>query len=248
MADPRQSFGPVAERYATSAVHGNPVALQRLIELVAPAGGRVLDVACGSGHAGIAFAPFVDAVIASDMTAQMAEVCRSQAAAKGIGNLSAVVGRAEALPFPESAFDGVVCRIAPHHFDHPPTFIGEVKRVLRPGGWFLLIDNVGPEDPAAAHALDAIERDRDPSHRSYLSVAIWRGLLQDSRFAIRHEEGVEKPIDIEDWLERMAVPDSARSGIRERIQNVSGALRDYLQPTSQAFLLREHLFLADNPQ
>lgn len=207
----------------------------------------MLDVATGSGNTALAFAPHVETIVATDLTRQMVEVCRRLARERGLANLAVAICRAEALPFGPATFDAVSSRIAPHHFDSPPHFVGEVKRVLKPGGWFLLIDNVGPTDEEAGRSLDALERRRDPSHRSYLSAELWRGMLTDYGLRIRHEEQTSKTIDIEDWLERINAPQEARRDVRERIRSASGPLRDYLEPTHNAFLLREHLFLADNP-
>jgi ubiquinone/menaquinone biosynthesis C-methylase UbiE len=246
LADARASFGPVAERYASSAVHGNPAALKRILDLVQPAGGQMVDIATGSGHTALAFAPHMTRVFAADLTPSMVRVCLREAQKRGCDNVRGVVCRAEVLPFASARLDGATCRIAPHHFDHPPMFITEVRRVLKPGGWFVLVDNVGPEDSDAAKELDAIERERDPSHRSYLSAETWRELLVEHGFRIRHEESAQKPIDIQEWLERMAVPEEKWAALRARIASAEGALNRYLQPTESAFQLREQLFFADN--
>jgi ubiquinone/menaquinone biosynthesis C-methylase UbiE len=237
----------VAESYATSQVHANPKALQRLIDLVQPKAGRVIDIAAGAGNTALSFSPHVERVVATDFTPEMAGVCRNRAIEAGLRNFSVAVCRAEALPFLSHAFEGASCRIAPHHFDSPPHFIGEVKRVVKPGGWFLLIDNVGPEDSDAARKLDDIERERDPSHRSYLAAELWRGLLTDYGFKIRHEEGASKEIEVQDWLDRMRVAAETQAEVRRRMSAATGALRDYLRYDGSTFNLREHLFLADNP-
>lgn len=49
-------------------------------------------------------------------------------------------GDAEALPFPDAAFDGVVNIESSHCYGSMPRFLGEVARVLRPGGWFAWAD------------------------------------------------------------------------------------------------------------
>ena len=41
------------------------------------------------------------------------------------------VAAAESLPFCTGSFDLVTCRLAPHHFQNVPQFLGEVHRVLR---------------------------------------------------------------------------------------------------------------------
>jgi SAM-dependent methyltransferase len=41
------------------------------------------------------------------------------------------------IPFPASTFDLVACSWVLEHVDTPPTFLREVRRILRPGGWFV---------------------------------------------------------------------------------------------------------------
>ena len=45
-----------------------------------------------------------------------------------------VIARAEALPFESASFDAVLIGEALHHFDAPHDALGEIARVLRPGG------------------------------------------------------------------------------------------------------------------
>lgn len=248
--DPRASFGPVAERYGTSSVHNNPTALSRLVEVVQPKGGILLDIATGGGHAAHAFAPYMDFTVATDVTPSMLEVTRKGAQTKSLARFVLAIAKAEMLPFRDRSFAGVICRIAAHHFDDVPAFLREVSRVLLPGGWFVLVDNVGPEDEIAAIALDRIERDRDPSHATYLSVSKWKALLSEAGFQLRHDEGSDKMIEIEDWLERIDAPLEKRSSIREAILRSQGELRGYLRPevahSIASFVLREHFFLSEN--
>ena len=56
--------------------------------------------------------------------------------------MSFVAGNAESLPFSDSSFDTITCRIAAHHFTNPFQFIYEVNRTLEDNGLFILIDNV----------------------------------------------------------------------------------------------------------
>jgi ubiquinone/menaquinone biosynthesis C-methylase UbiE len=55
-------------------------------------------------------------------------------------------GAAESLPFPPEGFDGVVCRLAAHHFLSVPKFVAEAYRVLRPGGRLLVADSAEPDN------------------------------------------------------------------------------------------------------
>ena len=87
------------------------------------------DVACGSGH----LAGFADAQGASveglDFSPRMIAAAR-----KRFPGLSFQVGDAEALPFPDDAFDAVVIGFCVHHFPFPIRALSEARRVLRPEG------------------------------------------------------------------------------------------------------------------
>jgi ubiquinone/menaquinone biosynthesis C-methylase UbiE len=78
---------------------------------------------------------------------------------------------AEEMPFTGNSFDLVTVRVAPHHFSSPGTFVRETARVLKPGGYFLLIDGTVPDDdPETEEWLHCVEKWRDPSHGRFLSL------------------------------------------------------------------------------
>jgi SAM-dependent methyltransferase len=100
---------------------------------------RVLDVGCGEGQlsrlaAGLAG---VEAVVGIDPTrAQLALAARRGAGAVGLARAVA-----EALPFPDCAFDAVVACLVFEHIDALEPAIAEVGRVLEPRGRFAFFLN-----------------------------------------------------------------------------------------------------------
>ena len=52
---------------------------------------------------------------------------------------------AEEIPLPDGSIDLAFSTIAFHHWSDPERGLREVARVLRPGGGFVLIDNLGPQ-------------------------------------------------------------------------------------------------------
>ena len=96
-------------------------------------GDRVLDVAAGSGNVAIPAALAGAQVIASDLTPELLDVGRAQAAARG-AELDWKEGDAEALPYPDAAFDAVLSCVGVMFAPHHQVAADELVRVCRPGG------------------------------------------------------------------------------------------------------------------
>ena len=93
------------------------------------AGARVLDLACGPGFA--AAAAIARGAIASglDFSAAMVERARAVSPTADVRE-----GDAGAIPWPNGAFDSVVCNFGLNHVPDVERALGEVQRVLKPGG------------------------------------------------------------------------------------------------------------------
>ena len=128
----QEQFGANARTYITSQPHAKGASLQRLVELVEPQPDwQALDIATAAGHTAFAFAPHVSHVRATDITPQMLDVAREQAATRGIDNVTVEHADADNLPYADGQFDLLTCRIAPHHFPDIGAFLRESVRVLR---------------------------------------------------------------------------------------------------------------------
>jgi ubiquinone/menaquinone biosynthesis C-methylase UbiE len=166
---------------------------------------RWLDVATGAGFTAVAFAPLVAEVTGLDVSAAMLQKARERARAAGLGNLVFETGAAESLPFPPEGFDGVVCRLAAHHFLSPPKFVGEAYRVLRPGGRLLVADSAEPDNAPEVDAWhNHVEVLRDGSHVRNYTPAEWRGFVTGAGFELEDLDLVREsvPITLRAWLEK----------------------------------------------
>jgi ubiquinone/menaquinone biosynthesis C-methylase UbiE len=47
-----------------------------------------------------------------------------------------IVEKTSPLPLPNASVDVVICDWVLEHIDDPPGFVSELRRVLKPGGWF----------------------------------------------------------------------------------------------------------------
>jgi len=245
--DARTQFGREAEKYLTSSTHADPGSLAHCVQLAKPSGGRFLDIATGAGHLAFAFAPLMDEVMALDITEEMLEIVEREAASRGLGQITTVLASAEDLPFPAAHFEGVGCRVAPHHFYDVRAFVAEVARVLKPGGFFLLVDTLGIDDPLHDEALQHLETIRDPSHVRNLTPSAWAQLIEETGLNLEVQEIGSQVHDIEVWMDRMSVQEPTRSEVHEIIRHSEGALRDYLDPKDGTFTLRQGTFLARKP-
>ena len=77
----------------------------------------------------------------------------SRAMLKASGRPNAVHGVFEFLPFREGVFDGAVSGFAVRDAHDLPAALGQLSRVLKPGGRFALCDLGKPDDPVRALAL-----------------------------------------------------------------------------------------------
>ena len=96
----------------------------------------VLDVGCGAG-ATVAHLADVHGLRAKGLDASPEQVAESRTARP---DLDFVCGRAEALPFPDAAFDAVLCECVLSTLPAPALAVAEAARVLRIGGKALLSD------------------------------------------------------------------------------------------------------------
>lgn len=107
--------------------------------------GRILEVAIGTGRS-LPFYPAGADIVGVDLTPGMLEIARQRARGLGL-DVELVTGDAEKLPFDGAAFDTVVCELGLCSIPRPGVAIGEMARVLKPGGTLLLLDHIGSSWP-----------------------------------------------------------------------------------------------------
>jgi ubiquinone/menaquinone biosynthesis C-methylase UbiE len=224
----RQQYGSVGNAYVTSTGHATGNDLSRMVELAAPDHStRMLDIATGGGHVARAFAPYVESVVASDLTPEMLEHTEHAFREWGLDNVTTQVADAEDLPFDNASFDLVTCRIAPHHFPHVDVFVREVYRVLRRNGTFVLVDSTVPEGEQGDF-FNRYEKLRDPSHVRSLTMTEWTDLLIATGFAVSETETFTKTHDFADWTARSRTSE-------EGIAALTGMLLDAPESIREAF-------------
>jgi ubiquinone/menaquinone biosynthesis C-methylase UbiE len=100
-------------------------------------GPRVLDLAFGTGNLMLDWHAAGAIPVGVDLSPQMARIAAGKLRARNLP-LALVRGRAQALPFADAAFDGVISTF-PAEFIVQRVVMKEVARVLRPGGRFVVV-------------------------------------------------------------------------------------------------------------
>jgi demethylmenaquinone methyltransferase/2-methoxy-6-polyprenyl-1,4-benzoquinol methylase len=108
-------------------------------------GDRVLDVACGTGDLAIELARRVGPageVVGSDFSEAMLERARQKD--QGV---RWEWGNALELPYPDDHFDAVTVGFGARNFSDLPRGLGEMARVVRPGGRLVVLEITTPTRP-----------------------------------------------------------------------------------------------------
>lgn len=148
-------FAFAYDRIMTASESAGLAELRR--DLIAQASGDVLEVGAGTGLNLPHYPREITSLTLSEPESPM--VRRLERAAAESPHAPAVVcASAEQLPFGDAGFDTVVVTLALCTVGDQATALGEVRRVLRPGGQLLFMEHVRSDDAAAARRQDRMLR------------------------------------------------------------------------------------------
>jgi SAM-dependent methyltransferase len=179
-----------AELYRESDAHREGADLDLLVEWAE--GETALDVATGGGHVARRLRDAGFTVVTADPSPGMEPD---------------VICRAEELPFADSSFDVVACRVAAHHFEDVAAAMREMARLAR--RLVLVVDNLYRGD-----AAEEAERLRDPTHVRNLTEDEWRALFEQAALRVEAVEVVEASFDLEAWLARAGCAGAEAARVR----------------------------------
>lgn len=165
---------------------------ERAIAELAVTEGKVLDLCAGT----LDFSAMLmrsREVVAVDFSAEM--LARGKMKAPGV---ETVVADAKALPFDDETFGGAICGFGVRNVKDLATAIGEVRRVLRPGGVFVTLDFFRPTRLATRAFHRAFEKwapalgktiAKDREAYAYLAKSIVHFQTREAYEALLRSEG-----------------------------------------------------------
>lgn len=191
-----------------------------VVEWLSPqAGERILDLGCGDGQLTERLASTGALVTGVDASAAMVTAAR----ARGI---DAIEASAEQLPLPDGSFDAVFSNAALHWVRNQDAMLGEVHRVLRPGGRF--VAEMGGHGNVAAIrvALMAVltrhgYADAEDGVNYYPTPESYRRRLERSGFKVERIELIPRPTPLGEggmaaWL--LTFRSGVLSGLPDEVQ------------------------------
>lgn len=125
-------------------------------------GERFLEVGSGTGTLTLAAAATTGDAVGVDPASRMVEEARRKPVPPG-ARVAWVVAAAEKLPLPDESFDVAASSISMHHWVDLAAGLGELHRVLRPGGRIVLADVAPRGLGRAAAAVTGLGSRRDHS-------------------------------------------------------------------------------------
>lgn len=204
----------------------------RLVELArVDAGHRVLDIATGLGETAFTAARRVGPagrVIATDIAPEMLDLAQAGARMLGLQNIEFREMDADAPDLPERTFHAILCRWGLMFLPHLSTALGELRRVLVPGGRFAAAVWGAPERaPALSLPMGIIRQSLalppppagTPGAFSLADAGVLERTFTDAGFAEVHTERLTVTLEyasVEEFIqERQATSASTRVMLAE---------------------------------
>ena len=198
-----------AERTAGRFDHMDPVAFSRASE-----GDTVVEVGAGTGNFLALFAGVAGRRIAVDLTPAMLEQARRHE------GLDLVAGDGRRLPLRSASVDLVASAQALHHVHDPAAVVKEMRRVAKPGGRVLLVDQVATERYEEALMMTELELARDPSHAMSRPPSAYRMMARAAGLEIVDERVAESEQRLSTWMWPGEFPEERIAAVSDLIEKI----------------------------
>ena len=174
----------------------------------------VVEVGAGTGNFIALFKEVAGAVIAVDLTHSMLLQAREH------GSLQLVGGDGRKLPLRSASADLVASAQALHHIFDPAAVVKEMRRVARPAGRVLLVDQVATERFEEAALMTELELARDPSHAVSRPPSAFRIIARAAGLEILDEHVAESEQRLSTWMWAGEFPEERVAAVRELIERI----------------------------
>lgn len=156
--------------------------LEELVRSYVTPSAQVLDLGCGRG--GVVELFWRDVKLAAGLDPDAPSLTEYHTP-----GLPVIRGRGEKLPFVDQSFDLVVCLWVLEHLESPEDVLGEVHRVLRPGGHFVFLT------PNLRNPLLLLNRVAKGLPQLQRRVVPWiYGRVEADTFRVRYRANTERAL------------------------------------------------------
>ena len=237
-----RGFGSAAESYESARPDYPADGVAWLVERLGLGPGRtVVDLAAGTGKLTRMLVPTGANVLAVEPVAAM----RAQLE-RTVPEVRALAGRAERIPLAEASADAFTVAQAFHWFASPEA-LGEIARVLRPGGGLGLIWNMRDEADGLQRRLSELVEPLRGSEQTHVGEG-WRSVVDAyPRFGPVEEESFrhEQVLDADGVAERVrsisfvaVLPPERQEEVLARAREIAGPGEVVLPHETKAFVTR----------
>ena len=187
----------------------DPVAFSRAAE-----GDTVVEVGAGTGNFLALFAGVAGRRIAVDLTPAMLREARRHE------GLDLVAGDGRRLPLRSGSADLAASAQALHHVHDPTSVVREMRRVTKPGGRVLVVDQVATERYEEALMMTQLELARDPSHAMSRPPSAHRMIVRAAGLEIVDERVAESEQRLSSWMWPGEFPEERIRAVSDLIEKI----------------------------
>ena len=131
-------------------------------ELLKHVSGEVLEIAAGTGASIDHYSDQVTRLVLTEPDKHMRRILERKVSGRGLETIQVSDGTAEQIRAEDESFDCVVAFLLFCGISNPRTALEEIKRVLRPGGYFVFLEHVAAAEGTSTrrwqHRLNPIWR------------------------------------------------------------------------------------------